>query len=341
MLSTIRKSADMEEPLITVILGIFNGEKYLTTCLESIIKQSYSNLEIVLVDDGSDDASGKIVDDYAEKDKRIKAIHQSNSGVSLSRNRAIEESKGEYICIIDQDDQISEDYVRYFYKLIIDSNAEIAYTPEVNKFFGEIHRDKTNHDHVQIITGQKAAEEMLYHKIVIAPWNKMISRRLIEKYGIKFNPDFFCGEGFAFSVECFQYAKRVAVGTRKVYNYRVGDPESGASKFRLSTIHSSLNAQQYIKNTFVEKTPELIKAWKFSNWHTHCDCLNIMVGCQVTKKYPKEYKQLKAVCQKEAFCALKAPVSLQQKLRGILFKLNPYLAAKVINHFRMRKFSKV
>lgn len=130
-------------------------------------------------------------------------------------------------------------------------------------------------------SGEQTAIEMLYHKIIIAPWNKMISRKLLDNNHVRFNPDFFGGEGFAFSVQSYQYAERIAVGHQLVYHYRVGDPESGASKFRESTIHSSINAQQYIKDTFVHETPELLKAWKFSNWHTYCDCLNIMVGCGV------------------------------------------------------------
>ena len=136
------------------------------------------------------------------------------------------------------------------------------------------------------------------------------------------------------------YAERIAVGHKLVYHYRVGDPESGASKFRESTIHSSINAQQYIKDTFVHETPELLKAWKFSNWHTYCDCLNIMVGCGVAKQYKDLYKELEQVCKSEATCAFSAPISAQQKLRGILFKIDPYMAAKIINHFRIRKFEK-
>lgn len=189
-------------------------------------------------------------------------------------------------------------------------------------------------------SGEQTAIEMLYHKIIIAPWNKMISRKLLDNNHVRFNPDFFGGEGFAFSVQSYQYAERIAVGHKLVYHYRVGDPESGASKFRESTIHSSINAQQYIKDTFVHETSELLKAWKFSKRHTYCDCLNIMVGCGVAKQYKDLYKELEQVCKSEATCAFSAPISAQQKLRGILFKIDPYMAAKIINHFRIRKFEK-
>ncbi len=328
-------------PLITIIVALYNGEKYLRECLDSVLHQDYSNLEIILVDDGSVDSSGQIADEYGRANDKIKVIHQKNMGVSKARNRAIQDSKGEYICIVDQDDCLSENYISYYYGLIRDNNAEIALTPMADKFFGSVHTDiRSDQDKVKVCTGNEAAIEMLYHKIVIAPWNKMISRKLIVENDIKFNTAFFCGEGFAFSIECFFKANRIAVGNKKVYHYRVGHPESGASKFRLSMIHSSIEAQKYIKLLFVNPSDALLKAWYFSNWHTHCDCLNIMVGCGKTKEYQDLYQSIKGVCKKDALCALDAPISISQKVRGILFKISPYFAACIVNFFRLRKFDK-
>lgn len=327
-------------PLITMIVGIYNGEKYIAECIESIINQDYTNLEIILIDDGTKDNSGKIADEYAKKDERIIIIHQDNAGVSASRNRALDLAKGDYVCIIDQDDIISPNYVSYFYNLIIKYNAQIALTPTADKFFEKPDFSMKPYDEVNIWTGERTAIEMLYHKIIIAPWNKMISRKLLNDNHVRFNPNFFGGEGFAFSVQSYQYADTIAIGSQLVYHYRVGDPESGASKFRESTIQSSIDAQKYIKDTFVTESSELYKAWNFSNWHTYCDCLNIMVGCGVTNDYKELYEKLKATCQSEAKCAFFAPVSAQQRLRGVLFKISPYIAAKIINHFRIRKFAK-
>ena len=326
-----------ERAKVSIIVALYKGEKYINECIESIVKQDYTNLEIILVDDGSPDNCGKIADDYAKKDSRIQVIHQKNQGVSASRNNGLSIANGDYICIIDQDDVISKDYVSYFYRLIKENNADIALTPTADKFFGNISED-SGADSVTVWTAEHTVIEMLYHKIIIAPWNKMISKKLLDENSVKFNEAFFGGEGFAFSIQSYQYAKRIAVGKRKVYHYRVGDVDSGASKFRLSSIKSSIEAQQFIKNTFVNPTDEMLKAWRFSNWHTYCDCLNMMVGCNATKEYPREYEKLKKVCRKYALSALCAPVSTQQRARGILFKISPFLASKVINTFRIRKF---
>lgn len=327
-------------PLVSIIIGMYKGEKYIKECIESVLDQDYSNIEVLLIDDGSPDKCGEIADNYKKNDPRVKVVHQKNAGVSISRNVGLDLSKGEYICIIDQDDVISKNYVSYFYGLIVDNDADIALTPTADKFFGTLNEDNSQ-DEVVVWSGERTSVEMLYHKIIIAPWNKMISKKLLDDNNVRFNPNFFGGEGFAFSVEAYQYANRIAVGRKKVYHYRVGDPESGASKFRLSSIESSINAQIYIKDTFVKPSPALLEAWKFSNWHTHCDCLNMMVGCKAIGEYPDMYKKLKEECKKNAMLALKAPVSAQQKLRGILFKISPYMATKIINHFRIRKFEKI
>ena len=106
------------KPLISVIVPIYNVEKYLPQCIESILRQTYTNLEIILVDDGSPDSCPQICDDYAAKDSRIKVIHQANSGVSAARNSGLKIAKGKYIGFIDGDDYIEPDMYEYLYNLI-------------------------------------------------------------------------------------------------------------------------------------------------------------------------------------------------------------------------------
>ena len=106
------------DKLISVIVPIYNVEKYLTKCIESIINQTYKNLEIILVDDGSPDKSPIICDEYAKKDNRIKVIHKKNGGLSDARNYGMSLATGEYISFIDSDDYVTDDYIMTLYSLI-------------------------------------------------------------------------------------------------------------------------------------------------------------------------------------------------------------------------------
>ena len=94
----------MSGPLISVIVPVYNVEPYLTACVESVLRQTYSNLEVILLDDGSTDGSGRLCDGFAQKDARVRAVHQQNSGVSAARNAGLDMAKGDYLYFLDGDD---------------------------------------------------------------------------------------------------------------------------------------------------------------------------------------------------------------------------------------------
>ena len=112
--------------LISIIIPVYNVEKYLIKCLDSISKQSYSNFEVLLIDDGSTDNSGKLCDQYSNKDNRFITIHKENGGVSSARNLALKSIKGDLICFIDPDDYVSSNYLEVLYKNLIYYNCDIS-----------------------------------------------------------------------------------------------------------------------------------------------------------------------------------------------------------------------
>lgn len=114
-------------PLISVVVPVYNVEKYLIPCLDSLKNQSYSDLEIILIDDGSTDDSGKICDDYAAKDVRFQVIHKKNAGVSAARNTGIELAKGSYISFVDSDDRLQRDYFEVLYGDVLQNNADASF----------------------------------------------------------------------------------------------------------------------------------------------------------------------------------------------------------------------
>lgn len=121
-----KTSMKVNNELISVIIPVYQVEKYLVRCLESVVNQTYKNLEIILVDDGSTDASGEICDEYAEKDDRIKVIHKENGGLSSARNAGLDIAQGEYIAFVDSDDWVTTDYVEYLYEILIRNDADFS-----------------------------------------------------------------------------------------------------------------------------------------------------------------------------------------------------------------------
>lgn len=334
------KTNKNKEPLITVIIPVYNGEKYIDKCINSVLNQQYQNIELILINDGSDDGSKEILDNWSKKNEKIKVIHQENSGVSVARNKGIEVANGSFVTFVDVDDYIANDFISYYYNLIKEHDAEIALTPKPQKFNDNSECIVENvEDNIQIWNGEKTACEMLYYNIAIGPWNKLISKKLIDRYNIRFNPKLSYGEGFNFSVDCFQRAKKVVVGRKKVYYYRVDNPNSAMTRFKLKLVTGSIEAQKCIRKNLVKETKELINACKYANWHTYCDCLNTMIGCKVINQNKELYKEIKQVCRKDSNCALKSPVPNADKIKGLLYGINPYWAAKLINKLRKRKFT--
>lgn len=114
------------KPLVSIIIPIYNNAKYLNSCINSVINQTYQNLEIILVDDGSADNSSKIIDTYAKKDSRIKTVHQKNAGQSAARNRGLQIATGDYISFIDGDDEIKPNFIKELLQVYLDNPTNTA-----------------------------------------------------------------------------------------------------------------------------------------------------------------------------------------------------------------------
>lgn len=336
----------MDSELISVIIPVYNGEKYIKKCLESVINQTYNNIEIIVVDDGSTDKTSEIIKKIANKDKRIVHIKSMNHGVSTARNLGIKKAKGEYLTFVDSDDTIQSNYVAYLYEIIKNNDCEIALTRYPNKII-ENHEyaiDNKNDDAI-VLNGILAAKEMLSYKIVISSWNKMYKRKMITDNKIFFNKELSYGEGFDFVIRAFLVSKNIALSNKKIYNYRVDNPNSVMTHYKEKLVIGSLDSQQCILkninnlNDIYDKSL-LIKTWKYSNWHTYCDCLNTIIGCNAKKSNINLYKKIKKYCRKNALCGIKLNVSYKDKIKMFMFFVSPVLTSKFINAVRVRKFKK-
>ena len=184
-------------PLISVIVPVYNVENYLKKCLESITNQTYKNLEIILIDDGSTDNSGKICDEYAGKDNRIKVVHKINGGLSDARNAGLEIAKGEYIGFVDSDDYIAEDMYEFLYNLAVDNALDVSMCASCNEYEdGRIELPK-NFETVMLDEKEKIIENLFINKsggTAISVWSKLFKKTVLQNckfYSGKTSEDVF------------------------------------------------------------------------------------------------------------------------------------------------------
>ena len=167
-------------PLISVIVPVYNVEKYLNRCVNSIANQTYKNLEIILVDDGATDSSGKLCDQLASQDERIKVIHKMNGGLSDARNVGLSNANGEYICFIDSDDWIEKNYVQYLYELMLDNSCEIAGC-SYRKCEDICKESESAISYESKVYGKEEAMSLLIDNLIQqVVWNKLYKKSLIE-----------------------------------------------------------------------------------------------------------------------------------------------------------------
>ena len=161
-------------PLISIIVPVYDVEPYLRKCIDSILIQSYRDLEIILVDDGSPDNCGAICDEYAEKDKRIKVIHKKNGGLSDARNAGLDIATGEYIGFVDSDDWVMPDMYEYLYKAVKEYDADMSVCGYYD-YWGKTISGRYCQD-IQVYKGQEGIKALLDLKFGNYVWNKLYKR---------------------------------------------------------------------------------------------------------------------------------------------------------------------
>lgn len=240
-------------PLISVIVPIYNVEKYLARCVDSIVNQTYINLEIILVDDGSPDLCPQMCDDYAEKDSRIKVVHKKNGGLSDARNAGMAVATGEYIGFIDSDDYVSDDFFECLLDVMNKENSDIAECSVV-KFYEDNRFDEFNDDLLEnTYDAQDAMSALIaenpFHQHV---WNKLYKTELVKDipYAIgKLNEDEF------WTYQVFGRASKVAKLNKTMYYYFQRSSSImgvGYNIRRLDALEGKANRQKYIENNFPE-----------------------------------------------------------------------------------------
>lgn len=202
------------EPLVSIIVPIYKAERSIHRCLDSILNQSYTNYELILVDDGSPDNSGAICDNYADKDNRIKVIHKSNGGVSTARNTGIDHSCGKWIVFVDSDDYLGDGF------LIDPSNFKEDLLIQNYEVFGFINNLHIFNKKIISETEIKHHIEGNVHKQIFrVPWSKYFKASIIKDNNIRYQTNVNIGEDTLFVLDYLQYTKSINYIASSMYMY--------------------------------------------------------------------------------------------------------------------------
>ena len=301
--------------VVSLVVAVYRSEPFLHKLLDSICKQTYRNIEVILVDDGSPDNSGSICDEYATRDPRFQVIHQINSGVCCARNTGIDAASGDYLLIIDGDDWLEEDYVEYLLGLAVNSRSDMAMT---DKVFTTIDRKQADKDYVEVLTPEEACIELVYPVIPIGPWNKIYKMDIVNNNNLRFTTK-WSGEGLYFSCMAAQYSNQICVGHRKVYNYRLNNPNSGLTDYKLEMATNALENIKYIKKVSTIKSERLLNAYNWNIWKNNYYVMFLIIATDSVNNEKELYHDCKKYLRKEFWRTIKkSEIIKKEKIRMVL-----------------------
>ena len=200
----------------SIIIPIYNASTYLVFSLESLLSQPFQDFELILVDDGSTDESASICDEYAEKDERIRVLHEPHSGVAHSRQVGLEAAKGVYILYVDADDQVEPDMIADMYQEAVTQKADMVICDYRELTYdGEVYRKQEP----TALSGEAVLEDILSGKLYGALWNKMMRKEWLMKTKASFPQELTMREDLIFLSQCLPYAQKIAYIAKAYYGY--------------------------------------------------------------------------------------------------------------------------
>lgn len=307
----------MKNDLISVIIPIFNVEKYLKRCIDSAINQTYSNIEIILVDDGSPDNCPKICDEYKNTDSRIKVIHKENGGLSDARNAGLDISTGKYVTFIDSDDYIDEDYIKFLYDLVNKYNVKMAICSYKAIYDnGTILTQENNEEYK--ISSHDTLEKMLYHEdFNVATWAKLYKKELFNN--VKF-PKERIFEDVLTTYKLVDQCENIAIGLISKYNYMIRSNSILTGKFNIKKL-TLVDAYEEMGNYVLNKYPDLKKAIIRSRVYANISTLRQIVNCKPRMKN-EEKKLVKYIKENRKIVLTNRRVQKRDKIAIILISIN-------------------
>ena len=320
---------DKNGKLVSVIMPVYNSEKYLEEALVSIQEQSYKNLEVILVDDGSKDSSPEICDRFASIDTRFKVIHQSNSGPSAARNRGLDEATGDYVTFVDNDDLLHRDFVKELYSLCDDNECDIALT-RIHAFYdGEQLPQGRGESKLRYMDARELSEQLLdmgWNGIAVT-MAKVFKKSLYDS--IRFNEERIIGDDDSTMYLVYWNAQKAVLNNETLYFYRSKRKGSIThSNYKLSWL-TGVEAFKERMEFYYSKNEKILYAKAVRNY-----CRRMAENyVQISNHFPEEKGKLKELKNKMQKYAIKLLFlrgnTFKQKISAIMFAWMPTMWNKL------------
>lgn len=313
--------------MISVIVPVYNAEKYLSTCIESILSQTYTNFELLLVDDGSTDNSGVICDEYAQKDNRIKVIHQENSGVSSARNAGLKICNGDYIQFIDSDDYIKSSFLEILYSAIMNDNSQIAVCKATTVLIDGTEKESNSKVIDNICLEKNEATVFLFNEMNNALWNKLISKDVIKNIAFEEGRTF--GEDPYFLVQILNNCDKVSFVPDELYYYRKNEGSITSTRFsekKLDQVYFKDKMYEYMSEHFPD-LKALANKWRFTSRLNICRMLYITGNSKDYEELISEYKGF----MKEQNKVVSSTLSKKERAEYAVFRLGKFIYSVFVN----------
>lgn len=243
-----------KQPLISVIIPVYKVEKYLPKCLESVMGQTYKNLEIILVDDGSPDNCGKICDKYAAKDNRIRIIHKLNGGLSDARNAGLDIATGEYIGFVDSDDYIALNMYEIMLKNAVKNNADISLCGYYNVYENGVIERNYSLNERKVLDALEGLKEVIYSKKYgIMAWSKLYKKELFTN--VRYPIGHVCEDVYVIG-DIFENVRLAAFDSTPLYYYFHRGNSISTLQFNMNHL-DWIGSYEHLSDTIRKSFPEL------------------------------------------------------------------------------------
>lgn len=336
----------MDKPLISVVVPVYNVEAYLEKCMASLLEQTYSNIEVILVDDGSTDASGDICDQYAEMDLRVQSVRLAkNSGVSHARNEGIRRAKGELISFVDPDDYVDKTILAFLYSSLVESKADISVCG-VERIGFEANTPNFL-DSPVLFSRDEMFFSMLRHEILVGVVGKLFPLALVKK--LSFHEEIHFGEDLLFLYQLLQHIETACYMPDTLYYY-VRRADSATQNLSHERYYTLSYAYEYFYQESLKKFPQFAFQLKLMIVN-----MNVRTAIKAVENRTVKGKQLYAYlkmfqekvrkyCSREVLAKIHSPktvigalllfanarvfwvvTAIYKRIRAILIKLIPSL----------------